>query len=106
MDSNTFKIPPLCENARAWHDGTCCCNCANQRKLMSHPWNQKFGKGACTEVCGWVCIIQDEPELEIDEPVYQFFDKEHGFCELHVPTKECKQALNATRRALDANLIE
>jgi hypothetical protein len=78
---------------KGWHDGSCCCNCLHQKRLMCHPWNGnqningildppiKFGKGAISQQCGWVCAVQFEDDSNNDQ--FIFFDFEHGFCELH-----------------------
>ncbi len=67
-----------CEHG--WHDGSCCCNCTNQLKLMKHPWNKDFGKGSISEQCGWVCTVRFDAG-DSNEAIY--FDKEHGMCEMH-----------------------
>lgn len=71
-----------------WHDGSCCCNCEHQKKLMSHPWNKRFGKGSMSQQCGWICDVFVGSEESSDNQVAIFYDKEHGMCELHVPRKE------------------
>jgi len=78
---------------KGWHDGSCCCNCKHQKKLMCHPWNGnqkaygwlddkiKFGKGSITQQCGWVCSVQFDDKSNKDMLIY--FDFKHSFCELH-----------------------
>jgi hypothetical protein len=67
---------------KGWHDGSCCCNCKNQLKLMCHPWNKEFGKGSISEQCGWVCTVRFDAD---DKNEAIFFDKEHGMCKMHHP---------------------
>lgn len=64
-----------------WHDGSCCCNCKHQKKLMCHPWNKGFGEGSISKQCGWVCDVMYEDESNKGE--YIFYSFEHGMCELH-----------------------
>ena len=65
---------------KGWHSGECCCNCQSQIKLTKHPWNKYFGKGPISEFCGFACIVK----MDFDQgQVGTFYDKEHGFCELH-----------------------
>ncbi len=61
----------------------CCCNCKNQKKLMSHPWNTDFGKGSVLEQCGFVCLVA--LELDPNSDRVDFMDFRHSLCELHVP---------------------
>jgi len=70
---------------KGWHDGSCCCNCQNQRKLMCHPWNKEFGKGSIMESCGWVCLFPLDDGSSKGEVI--FFDREHGMCELYTENK-------------------
>ena len=52
-ENKTESSEEKCEHG--WYDGSCCCNCIHQLKLMKHPWNKEFGKGSIMESCGWVC---------------------------------------------------
>lgn len=82
---------------KGWHDGSCCCNCAHQRKLMCHPWNGnnksfgflpdkiKFGQGPINKQCGWVCV---GPFEDSNNAIY--FDFEHGMCEEYERRKSNK----------------
>jgi len=67
-----------------WHNGECCCNCANQLELKKHPGNKTIGKGQITETMGYVCIAKLDP---IPEPIRQgvFLDHQHSYCELWKP---------------------
>lgn len=67
-----------CNDALAWKDGGCCCNCKNQLTLTSHPWNKDFGKGSILEVCGYACTA-------IQKNAAVFFESKHGYCEMHDP---------------------
>jgi len=71
------KIVSICKHG--WKDGSCCCNCKNQLKLMKHPWNNDFGKGLISEQCGWVCT--GKFDATSTDAIY--FDKEHGMCEMY-----------------------
>lgn len=81
--------------------GQCCCNCMSQKKLMCHPWNKNFGQGSISEQCGWVCTIHyDDDEDGTGKNEAIFFDKEHGYCELHVPRVKrmtCDEMLEKVR---------
>jgi hypothetical protein len=60
--------------------GICCCNCKHQTVLYKHPWNKNFGKGKCTEVCGYACTVN--PDGSMNQKA-SFSDDKHGLCELH-----------------------
>ena len=68
-----------------WHDGSCCCNCKNQFKLMKHPTNKEFGKGSILEQCGWVCTVKFDSN---EDREVIFFDNKHGMCEMYQPIKQ------------------
>jgi len=73
------------------YNGDCCCNCANQVKIMCHPWNGnniahgfiedpiKIGKGKISDQLAWGCTIFLQEEGSII-----YFDREHGICECHI----------------------
>lgn len=63
------------------NDGMCCCNCANQKKLMCHPMNMKTGKGSIIQQFGWICVMEFEDESNKD--CFIFFDNKHGLCEMY-----------------------
>jgi len=64
-----------------FNNGQCCCTCKYQIKLSCHPWNEKFGRGAISEYCGWACIVMYEDRS--NEGIGTFSDREHGLCELY-----------------------
>lgn len=67
---------------KGWHSGECCCNCKNQIELFKHPWN-KINKGACSETTNmYACIVQHDCDQTNTGII---FEKQHGFCEMHVP---------------------
>ena len=77
-----------CNNPSAWHDGDCCCNCANHVTLFKHPWNKKF-KGAISAPTGlYACVVRLDME-GVREGIV--FDREHGYCELHVRMETLKE---------------
>lgn len=59
----------------------CCCNCANQLRVTKHPWNE-VGKGSSSTTMGWVCTAGTD-----DGSPGTFFDRKHGFCEMHQERK-------------------
>jgi hypothetical protein len=79
MNNEIDSSEKKCEHG--WHDGSCCCNCIHQLKLMKHPWNKEFGKGSIMESCGWVCTQTFEDGSNRGMGIY--FDFEHGMCEMH-----------------------
>lgn len=100
-----------CKDTSAWQDGSCCCNCENQIKLMCHPWNGQqlvpkwhncpeeeyipdriqFGRGAISEQCGWVCLLFTKLGEKDSKDIGIFSDREHGMCEMHCPKKDKSQ---------------
>jgi len=66
--------------------GMCCCNCKFQMKLMKHPMNISFGKGAMSEQCGYVCTVGFPEDGINDQAIYS--DREHGMCEMHTKKEE------------------
>jgi len=70
-----------CFDAKAWHDGDCCCNCKNQIELFKHPWNS-INKGKVSESTGmYVCIVE---HICSDNNKGMIFEQQHGMCELHI----------------------
>ncbi len=63
-----------CESPRAYK-GTCCCNCALHKKLMSHPWHNGL---PVTHQMGWVCILFLDMDAEAEEVQISGL---HGACE-------------------------
>ena len=68
---------------KGWDNGECCCNCKFQLTLKKHPHNQGFGKGYMSENCGYVCVHPFEDGSNSGNAIY--FEKKHGFCEMHTP---------------------
>lgn len=77
-----MKTKRKCNSKLARHDGSCCCNCEHQKKLMCHPWNKGFGEGEITKRCGWVCDVFTDKELDPKGDWVMFSDRKHGMCEL------------------------
>lgn len=77
-----------CNDPSAWHDGQCCCNCANQIELFKHPWNTQFN-GAISESTGiYACVVR----LDCDgERKGIIFEKKHGYCELYWSADKLKE---------------
>ena len=62
--------------------GSCCCNCINNKKVMNHPWNEDQFKGsvvtqATTSVGNnlYVCPATRSGEVIL-------LTKQHGMCEM------------------------
>lgn len=67
-----------------WHDGSCCCNCINQKKLMKHPMNRVLGKGNISDQMGYVCVVElEDNESNKGNAVFHDYLNEHGMCELY-----------------------
>jgi hypothetical protein len=82
-----MKTEEKCIHEHAWHDGSCCCNCIHNLKLMKHPWNtSSLGKGSITEHMGFICTATFEDGSSEGEAT--FFEFEHGSCEHHSPKTE------------------
>lgn len=76
-----------CKDERAWSNGECCCNCANQITLYMHPWNKNTKiKGQISKPTGlYACLAM----LMLDKTRNGIiFDREHGYCELYVKEEE------------------
>ena len=44
VENDEFLVIKDCKYG--WKDGSCCCNCNNQLKIMCHPRNEKHGVGS------------------------------------------------------------
>ena len=68
---------------KGWHNGDCCCNCANHIEDFYHctTVERKEGEGCvCSKHKGWICLVSFDGEKTIAHSNWA----EHGFCELHV----------------------
>ena len=73
--------PNFCD--KGWHNGDCCCNCANHIEDFYHctTVERKEGEGCvCSKHKGWICLVSFDGEKTIAHSNWA----EHGFCELHV----------------------
>ena len=66
---------------KEWHNGDCCCNCANLIELRCRPGNQNFAKDSISDLAGYVCVAFS------DESIGVFSESKHGMCECHRPKK-------------------
>ena len=93
-----------CKEPGSYMDGSCCCNCVNQVKIMCHPSNGEqlvkglfgelqrnrfpIGVGSIMQRLGWGCALLTKLGEPDSKDNIIFMDFEHGMCEMHKPKKE------------------
>ena len=94
-----------CKEPGSYTDGSCCCNCVNQMKIMCHPLNGKklvkefpwsdelrperfpVGVGRINQQLGFGCMLLTKLGEPDSKDKIIFMDFEHGMCEMHQPKK-------------------